>query len=212
MFQNISNVPVKQSFLMYDMLKAKIDRLAGKIILKNKKPFKMTQNYRKHSGYPLWVFLCQFYANSMSILCLYKICVFLTWAWPPPFWTMLKNCKIGVHCTQRHPWEGGGRQTVNTRSTFGEALKYFGYNGTNELCGRSMTSKLSVHEPNGLFHCYKDIDQKVHFYGQTLSNWDFCLGESHEILANIGFKYVDLRSVRDFFFRTIHARSQERVA
>jgi hypothetical protein len=34
MFQNISNVPVKQSFLMYDMLKAKIDRLAGKIILK----------------------------------------------------------------------------------------------------------------------------------------------------------------------------------
>ena len=32
MFQNISNVPVKQSFLMYDMLKAKIDRLAGKII------------------------------------------------------------------------------------------------------------------------------------------------------------------------------------
>ena len=98
------------------------------------------------------------------------------------------------------------------RSTFGEALKYFGYNGTNELCGRSMTSKLSVHEPNGLFHCYKDIDQKVHFYGQTLSNWDFCLGESHEILANIGFKYVDLRSVRDFFFRTIHARSQERVA
>ena len=53
MFQNISNVPVKQSFLMYDMLKAKIDRLAGKIILKNKNPFKMTQIYRKHSGYPL---------------------------------------------------------------------------------------------------------------------------------------------------------------
>ena len=125
---------------------------------------------------------------------------------------MLKNIKIGVHCTQRHPLEGGGRQTVNTRSTFGEALKYFGYNGTNELYGRSMTSKLSVHEPNGLFHCYKDIDQKVHFYGQTLSNWDFCLGESHEILANIGYKYVDLRSVRDFFFRTIHARSQKRVA
>ena len=39
MFQNISNVPVKQSFLMYDMLKAKIDRLALKIISKNKKPF-----------------------------------------------------------------------------------------------------------------------------------------------------------------------------
>ena len=59
---------------------------------------------------------------------------------------MLKNIKISVHCTQRHPLEGGGRQTVNTRSTFGEALKYFGYNGTNELCGRSMTSKLSVHK------------------------------------------------------------------
>ena len=153
--------------------------------------------------------LCQFYVNFMPLQNLRFFNMGLT---PPPFWTMLKNCKIGVHCTQRHPWEGGGRQTVNTRSTFGEALKYFGYNVTNELCGRSMTSKFSLHDPNGLFHCYKDIDQKVHFYGQTLSNWDFCLGESHEILANIGFKYVGLRSVRDFFFRTIHARSQERVA
>ena len=58
-----------------------------------------------------------------------------------------------VYTVQKsHLLEGGGRQTVNTRSTFGDALKYFGYNGTNELCGRSMTSKLSVHEPHGLFH------------------------------------------------------------
>ena len=45
MFQNISNGPVKQSFLMYDMLKAKIDRLALKIISKNKKPFKTRLTY-----------------------------------------------------------------------------------------------------------------------------------------------------------------------
>ena len=36
MSQNISIVPVKHSFLMYDMQKEKIDRLAGKIILKFK--------------------------------------------------------------------------------------------------------------------------------------------------------------------------------
>ena len=34
MSQNISIVPVKHSFLMYDMQKAQIDRLAGKIVLK----------------------------------------------------------------------------------------------------------------------------------------------------------------------------------
>ena len=58
----------------------------------------MTQNYRKHSGYPLWVFLCQFYANSMSILCLYKICVFLTRAWPPPLLNNVKKLQdVQVH-------------------------------------------------------------------------------------------------------------------
>ena len=71
MFQNISNVPVKQSFLMYDMLKAKIDRLAGKIILKNKNPFKMTQIYiQVIPSEPFYVsfmpILCQFYAFTKS--------------------------------------------------------------------------------------------------------------------------------------------------
>ena len=63
-----------------------------------------------------------------------------------------KTAALVYTVQKRHLLEGGGRQTVNTRSTFGDALKYFGYNGTNELCGRSMTSKLSVHEPHGLFH------------------------------------------------------------
>ena len=50
----------------------------------------------------------------------------------------------------------------------------------------------------------KDIDQKVHFFGQTLSNWKFSLGcflgESHEILTNIGFKICMLKERQGFLF------------
>ena len=72
MFQNISNVPVKQSFLMYDMLKAKIDRLAGKIILKkwpSKRP-RITENIQVIPSESFYVsfmpILCQFYAFTKS--------------------------------------------------------------------------------------------------------------------------------------------------
>ena len=50
-----------------------------------------------------------------------------------------------------------GRQTVDKRSTFGAPLKSLGYNGSNELCGSSVASKLSVHEwdayVNSILHC-----------------------------------------------------------
>ena len=44
--------------------------------------------------------------------------------------------------------EGGRRQTVGIKSTFGVGLKYLGYNDSNELCGRLVASKLSVREPD----------------------------------------------------------------
>ena len=78
---------------------------------------------------------------------------------------MLKTAALVYTVQKRHLLEGGGCQTVNTRSTFGEALKYFGYNGTNELCGRSMTSKLTYTSPMDYFTA-KDLDQKVYFFGQ----------------------------------------------
>merc|ERR1712203_409523 len=40
-----------------------------------------------------------------------------------------------------------GGQTVDTRSTSGLPLKSLGYNGSNELCGRSVASKLSPQQP-----------------------------------------------------------------
>ena len=39
-----------------------------------------------------------------------------------------------------------GGQTVDTRSTSGVPLKSLGYNGSNELCGRSVASKLILFE------------------------------------------------------------------
>ena len=49
-------------------------------------------------------------------------------------------------------WQGiSGGQSVETRSTSGVTLKSLGYNGSNELLGRSVASKLWVHEPDTFF-------------------------------------------------------------
>merc|ERR1712020_674826 len=42
-----------------------------------------------------------------------------------------------------------GGQTVDTRSTSGVPLKSLGYNGSNDLCGRSVASKLSLQQADG---------------------------------------------------------------
>ena len=59
----------------------------------------------------------------------------------------------------------------------------------------------------------KDIDQKVHFFWQTLSNWKFSLGcflgEPHEILTNIGFKISMLKERQGFRFLH-YSRSKSR--
>ena len=44
-----------------------------------------------------------------------------------------------------------GGQTVDTRSTSGVPLKSLGYNGSNELCGRSVASKLSPQQADESF-------------------------------------------------------------
>ena len=60
--------------------------------------------------------------------------------------------------------KGGGRQNVEIRSTYGVPLKSLGYNCLDELCGRSVASKLSQHESDGVFYrADKETDQRVHF-------------------------------------------------
>ena len=49
--------------------------------------------------------------------------------------------------------EGPGRQTVDTRSTAGVALKTLGNTASNLLSGRSVAPKLSAHEPATFFYC-----------------------------------------------------------
>ena len=47
--------------------------------------------------------------------------------------------------------KGAGRLTVDTNSTFRVPLKLLGHNDSNQLCGRLVASKLSVHEPGERF-------------------------------------------------------------
>ena len=51
-----------------------------------------------------------------------------------------------------------GCQTVDTRSTFGVPLKSLGYNGSNELLGRSVASKLSLQQA-----CKKKCERQWNF-------------------------------------------------
>ena len=47
---------------------------------------------------------------------------------------------------------GAGGKTVHTRSTFEIPLKTLGYNGSNELCRRSVASKLSPRQADDFFY------------------------------------------------------------
>ena len=47
--------------------------------------------------------------------------------------------------------EGAGRRQNDTRSTFRVPLKTLGYNGSNELRGRSVASKLSPQQADEFF-------------------------------------------------------------
>merc|ERR1712117_167896 len=61
-----------------------------------------------------------------------------------------------------------GGQTVDTRSTSGVPLKSLGYNGSNELCGRSVASKLNLQEADGFFY---QRDMKIREKRKFFSLW-----------------------------------------
>ena len=74
--------------------------------------------------------------------------------------------------------EGPGRQTFNTRSTAGVALKTLGYNASNQLCGRSVAPKLSAHEPATFFLVCVHVNlRKSDFLGKTLRTRKFSTGK-----------------------------------
>ena len=60
-------------------------------------------------------------------------------------------------------------QTIGTRSTSGVPLKSLGYNGSNELCGRSVASKLSPQQADGFFY---QSDMKIR------EKWKFFVNRS----------------------------------
>ena len=60
---------------------------------------------------------------------------------------------------------GPGGQTVDTRSTSGVPLESLGYNGSNELCGRSVASKVSQQQANEFFlQVAMEIREKTEFF------------------------------------------------
>ena len=67
--------------------------------------------------------------------------------------------------------KGAGRQTVDTRSTFGIPLKSLECNGSNELCGSFVASKLSEHQADEFVH---RNDKKIaHFFCKLLCTQKF---------------------------------------
>ena len=60
---------------------------------------------------------------------------------------------------------GAGGQTVHNRSTLGVPLKTYGHNASNELCGRSVASKLWPQQADGLFYQGDtEIGENLHFF------------------------------------------------
>ena len=59
---------------------------------------------------------------------------------------------LGYKCRHHLTLGRCGGQTIDTRSTSGVPLKSLGYNGSNELCGRSVASKLSLQQADGFFY------------------------------------------------------------
>ena len=74
-------------------------------------------------------------------------------------------------------------QTIGPRSTIGVSLKSLGYNGSNQLLGRSMASKLWVHKNQW----------KTKLFRKSLRTRKFSMGKffdssTHEILTHSGFR------------------------
>ena len=91
---------------------------------------------------------------------------------------------------------GAGGQTVETRSTFGVPLQNLVYNASNELCGRSVASKLRPQQADGLFYQGDtEIGEKLHFFikssaPENFQGEIFLKGVPTESLRTHGSEYV----------------------
>ena len=90
---------------------------------------------------------------------------------------------------------GAGGQTVHNRSTLGVPLKTYGHNASNELCGRSVASKLWPQQANGLFYQGEtEMSENLHFYKtlrtQKCSTWKFFEGSNRFDIFYIIYRYI----------------------
>merc|ERR1711994_504835 len=72
--------------------------------------------------------------------------------WPGKLISSKKQPFLGDKYRHHLTLGRSGGQTVDTRSTSGVPLKRLGYNGSNELCGRSLASKLSPQQADDFFY------------------------------------------------------------
>ena len=63
--------------------------------------------------------------------------------------------------------QGPVRQTVDIRSTYGVSLETLGYNGSNELCGRSVASKFSAKRFKTPIHVFNNIRTNAIFVNES---------------------------------------------
>ena len=100
---------------------------------------------------------------------------------------------------------GAGGQTVHNRSTFGAPLKTYGHNASNELCGRSVASKLWPQQADGLFYQGEtEIGENLHFFYKTVctlkfSTWKLFGGRSHGIVTHSRFRICVLKGSATHF-------------
>ena len=112
-----------------------------------------------------------------------------------------------------HTLEGLGRPAVDSRSTSVVPLKSLGYNGSNELLGRSVASKLWVHEPDTFFlEAAREISEKWNFFvnrsvPENFGRENFSGQVPTESLRTQDSEYVYERWVQQIFDPVLVARS-----
>ena len=65
--------------------------------------------------------------------------------------------------------QGPVRQTVDIRSTYEVSLETLGYNGSNELCGRSVASKFSAKRFKTPIHVFNNVCTNATFVNESKS-------------------------------------------
>ena len=89
---------------------------------------------------------------------------------------------------------GAGGQTIHNRSTFGAPLKTYGHNASNELCGKSVASKLRPQQANGLFYQGDtEIGENLHLFIKRSAPENF----QHEFFSMLLLPKVERVAKRD---------------